>query len=162
MEYKVYNQLGEVVDLFCCKDVKIAIQNKIHKDLLDLGKIENFRNKGIDIFNLKEDFFNDICFPNSDENSDSDMILKDMASDIYQNYSLCGKECEYDLINDGLTYVNCSCDDKQEISKEKKEGNFQVFLKPFLYSNFGVIKCYKLVLSIAGKLENLGFWYLEF
>ena len=127
MEYKVYNQLGIVVDLSCCKDVKITIQNKINKDLLDLEKIQNFREKGIDIFNLTEDFFNDICYPYFDEISDSDMILEDRASDIYQNYSLCGKECEYNLISDDLTYVNCSCDVKQEISKEEKEGNFQVF-----------------------------------
>ena len=30
-------------------------------------------------------------------------------------------------------------------------------MRLFLYSNFGVIKCYKLVFSIAGKLENLDF-----
>ena len=107
---------------------------------------------------MNEDFFNDICYPHFDEKSGSDMILKDRVSDIYQNYSLCEKDCEYDLFSDDLTYVNCSCTPKQEISKEENEGNFQVFLKPFLYSNFGVIKCYKLVFSIAGKLENIGFW----
>ena len=158
VEYKVYNQFGEVVDLSCCNDVKITIQNKISKELFDLDKIQNFLNKGIDIFNLKDDFFNDICYPYSDENSDSDMTLKDRVSNIYLNYSLCGKECEKYLINDNLTYVNCSCDVKQDISKEEKEGNFKTFLKPFLYSNFGVIRCYNLVFSIAGKLKNIGFW----
>ena len=86
------------------------------------------------------------------------MILKDRASDIYQNYSLCEKECEYELFVDEPVYVNCSCNVKQEISKEIKEGNFKTFLKPFLYSNFGIIKCYKLVFGIKGKLKNIGFW----
>ena len=157
VEYVVYNQFWERMDLSCCKNTKITIQNKIQK-VLDLEKIKYFQNKGINILNLEDDFFNDICFPYSDENSDSDMILKDRVSDIYQNYSLCGKECEYTLFNDDPAYVNCSCNVKQEISKEVNEGNFKTFLKPFFYSNFGIIKCYKLVFGIKGKLKNIGFW----
>ena len=136
---------------------KITIQNKI-KAPLDLEKFKYFKNKGIDIFQLEDDFFNDVCYPYSDENSDSDMILKDRVSDIYQNYSLCEKDCKYELFNDDPVYVNCSCNVKQEISKEIKEGNFKTFLKPFLYSNFGINKCYKLVFGIKGKLKNIGFW----
>ena len=157
VEYVVYNQFSERMDLSCCKNTKITIQNKI-PNALDLEKIKFFQNKGIDILNLEDDFFNDICYPYSDENSDSDMILKDRVSDIYQNYSLCGKECEYVLFNNEQEYVNCSCNVKQEISKENNEGNFKTFIKPFLYSNFGVIKCYKLVFGIKGKLKNIGFW----
>jgi hypothetical protein len=157
VEYLVYNQYGERMDLSCCKDVKITIQNKI-KAPLDLEKIKYFKNKGIDIFQLEDDFFNDVCYPYSDENSDSDMILKDRVSDIYQNFSLCEKECEYELFNDDPVYVNCICNVKQDISKEIKEGNFKIFLKPFLYTNFGIIKCYKLVFGIEGKLKNIGFW----
>ena len=145
------------MDLSCCKNVKIQIQNKIRTELLDFEKIKNFQNKGIDIFNLKDDFFNDICYPYFDEITDSDMILKDRASDIYLNYSICGKEREYELFNNDPTYVNCSCNVKQEICKDIKEGNFKTFFKPFLYSNFGVIKCYKLVFGIEGKLKNIGF-----
>ena len=157
IEYIIYNQFWERMDLSCCKNAKITIQNKILK-ALDFEKIKYFKNKGIDIFNLEEEFFNDICYSYSDENSDSDMILKDRVSDIYQNYSICGKECEYELFNDDPAFVNCSCNVKQEISKEVNEGNFKTFLKPFLYSNFGIIKCYKLVFGFKGKLKNIGFW----
>ena len=31
--------------------------------------------------------------------NDSDIILKDRISDIYQNYSLCDSNCEYDSID---------------------------------------------------------------
>ena len=158
VEYLVYNQFGERMDLSCCKNVKITIQNKIDKNSLDLEKIIYFQNKGIDIFQLEDDFFSDICYPYSDENSDSDMILKDRVSDIYQNYSLCEKDCNYELFNNEPIYVNCTCNVKHEISKENKEGNYQSYLKSFLYSNFGIIKCYKLVFGIKGKLKNIGFW----
>ena len=160
VEYMVYNQFGERIDLSCCNNVKITIQNKIDKASLDLEKILYFQNKGIDIFQLKDDFFNDICYPYSDENSDSDVILKDRVSDIYQNYSLCEKECEYEIFNNDPIYVNCSCNVKQEVSKETKEGNYKTYIKSFLYSNFGIIKCYKLVFGIKGKLKNVGFFLI--
>ena len=158
VEYIVYNQFGERMDLSICKNVTITIQNKIDKTALDLEKIIFFQNKGIDIFQLEDDFFSDICYPYSDENSGSDMILKDRVSDIYQNYSLCEKDCNYESFNSEPIYVNCSCNVKQEISKENKEGNYKSYLKNFFYSNFGIIKCYKLVFGIKGKLKNIGFW----
>jgi hypothetical protein len=158
VEYVIYNQFWERIDLSCCKDTKITIQNKIPRELLDLEKIKNFKNKGVDIFNLKDDFFNDVCYQYSDENSGFDMILKDRVSDIYQNNSICGKECEYTLFDVESVYVNCSCNVKQNVSKEASEGNFKTFLNPFFYSNFGIIKCYKLVFGTKGKLKNIGFW----
>ena len=158
VEYRVYNQFGEKIDLSCCENTKITIQNKIKTSLLNLEQISYFQNMGIDVFDLNDDFFNDICYPYFDKNN-SDMILKDRVSDIYQNYSLCEKECEYELFNIDPLYVNCSCNVKQEVSNEIKEGNFKTYiLGSFLYSNFGVIKCYKLVFGIKGKLKNIGFW----
>ena len=60
VEYRVYNQFGAKIDLSCCKNVKITIQNKINFEDLDLEKILKFKNMGIDIFQLDNDFFNDI------------------------------------------------------------------------------------------------------
>ena len=55
--------------------------------------------------------------------------------------------------------VNCICKVKQKASSEPERGNFVSSIKSaFLYSNFGVIKCYKLVFSLKGKLKNAGFW----
>jgi hypothetical protein len=45
------------------------------------------------------------------------------------------------------------------MSAKIKEGNFETYIaSSFLKSNFGVIKCYKLVFGIKGKLNNIGFW----
>jgi hypothetical protein len=87
------------------------------------------------------------------------MILYDRVSDLYQNYSLCGKECKYDSLNIDKMTAYCKCKVKQEVSTELEEGNFQSYIKsPFLYSNFGIIKCYKVVFELKEKLNNVGFW----
>ena len=55
--------------------------------------------------------------------------------------------------------ANCNCTVKQELSLDPEKGNFKSYImSTFLDLNFGVIKCYNLVFSFAGKLKNAGFW----
>ena len=160
VEYKIYDEDGNEIELSICNNVNIKIEFEIkNTSLLDIELISNFKEKGIDIFNLEHEFFNDICYPYSDKNSSSDMILIDRVSDIYQNYSICGKGCEYNSFNVDKLSANCNCKVKPEISSESEEGNFKTYLvAAFLDANFGIVKCYHLFFSIKGKLENAGFW----
>ena len=163
VEYKVYNELGESIDLTPCKDVGIIIEYKIKdSSLLNTEKISSFKAMNVDVFNIKDTFFNDICYSYSDNKTNSDMILSDRVSDIYQNFSLCEQNCEYDSFNiDNMTVI-CNCKIELELSPELEEGNFQTSIESaFLNSNFGVIKCYNLVFGIKGKLNNIGFGYLD-
>ena len=159
IEYEVYNNFGEKVDLSIYKDVEINIEYKIKNiSALDVEKIKYFRQKRIDILKIEDDFFNEICFPFSDGKSNSDMILNDRVSDIYQNCSLCEQGCEYEYLNIETMFVNCNCKIKKQINPIIKEGPFKSYItSSFLNSNFGVIKCYKLVFSFNGKLKNIGF-----
>ena len=158
VEYKVYNNKKEIVDLSLCKDLEIKIQYEIkNTSSLNFNEISYFKSMGVDIFNINDDFFNDICYSYSD--SDSDLVLKDRVSDIYQNYSLCGSECEYDSFDLEKMAINCNCKVKQEVNDELEKGNFDKYIeKTFLDSNFGVIKCYNLVFNLKGKLDNYGFF----
>ena len=156
VEYKVYDENGNSIDLTVCNDVKINIEYELtDTSSLDLDLISKFSDLGVDVFNLKDEFFNDICRPYSDDGSNSDMILSDRVSDIYQNVSLCGDDCEYDSFDINKMSVNCNCKVKQEASSEPEKGNFASSIaSAFLDSNFGVIKCYKLVFSLKGKLKK--------
>ena len=172
VEYKIYDELGEEMDLSLCSDVDIIIEYEIkntsllnleheikNTSLLNLEQIASFKEQGIDIFNIKHEFFNDICYSYSDSNSSSDMILNDRVEDIYQNFSICGEECEYESFNAEKISANCNCKVKQEVNTEVEEGNFETYItSAFLDSNFGVVKCYNLVFSLKGKLKNAGFW----
>ena len=162
VEYKIYDENKEPVDLSLCKDVNIKIEYKIqNSSLVNMEQIKDFKNQGIDVFNIKDTFFNDICYPYTDGDSNSDMILTDRVSDIYQNFSICGDNCEYDSFNVEKNVANCNCKIKTEVDTEIKEGNFESSIESaFLDSNFGVIKCFNLVFGIKGKLNNYGFWIL--
>ena len=158
-EYVVYDEEKNQLDLSCCKNIPIKVTYKI-KDgsSLNQSMIEYFSDMDIDIFNIKDSFFNDICYPFSIDYSD--MILKDIILDIYQNYSLCDNECEYDKINIENMTVVCSCSVKTEINTKVSEPKFSSMIEDtFENSNFGVIKCYKLVFNLKNKIKILDLYY---
>ena len=155
--YVVYDEEKNQLDLSCCKNTPIKITYEI-KDgsALNQSMIEYFTDMDIDNFNIKDSFFNDICYPFSADYSD--MILKDRVLDIYQNYSLCDNECEYDKINIENMTVVYSCSVKTEINTKTSEPKFSNMIEDtFENSNFGVIKCYKLVFNLKNKNQNIGF-----
>ena len=118
--------------------------------------ISNFNNSGIDIFNIQDIFFNDICNPYS--NSENDIILQDRIKYIYQNYSLCNQECSYNNIDIENRAISCNCSVKQNLSTIIEPLNIEKEKKSTIMdSNIGVIKCYKLVFSLENKLKNIGF-----
>ena len=54
--------------------------------------------------------------------------------------------------------VICSCKVKTEISTELTEPTFgKIIEKTFKDSNFGVVRCYNLVINLKNKLNNYGF-----
>ena len=159
VKYKVYNQNNNEIDLSICNNTKIYVENKIaNSSKINIEEILELKNKGIDAFNINDDFFNDICMPYSDNKTNNDMILSDRVNDLFKNYSVCGDGCEYQSFNETKMAFNCICKIKQEMSEESEEGNFAPPIKSaFFYSNFGVIKCHKLFFSSKGKSENGGF-----
>ena len=159
IEYLCYNSKGNLLNLSLCKDTKIYVTYQI-KNITDINLTlaSYFLDKGIDIFNPDDPFFNDICYPFSTEDG-KDIILEDRRNEIYQNISLCEENCVYDSISIENLTVTCKCNVK-EIVKTKITPNFflQAFESIFINSNFSVVKCYKLVFRFTGKFLNIGFW----
>ena len=91
------------------------------------------------------------------------MILKDRVEDIYENYSICENNCDYEKINLNESIVTCKCSVKTnantEIEKPKLD---QIIRDSFTDSNLGVIKCYNLVFSMNNKIKNIGFCIFTF
>jgi hypothetical protein len=158
VQYKIYDNEKNPIELSLCKNKKIKIEYKVvDKSEINIEKARYFKEKSVYIFNINDSFFNDICYPFS--NSKSDIILKDRIEDIYQNYSICDNNCKYDNINLELNSVACTCQIKTEINTEIDPPAFESIISDiFLSSNFGVLKCYKLIFSSKYKLNNIGFW----
>ena len=157
IEYEIYIENKTKLDLSYCNNVSIKIKYEIKKpSLLNKDMISHYSDMNIDIFNIEDQFFNDICIPFSNENSD--IILKDRILDIYQNYSLCDNNCKFESINLELMSVSCSCQVKREINMKETKPVLATMIKDsFKDSNFGIIKCYSLVFNLKTKFKNIGF-----
>ena len=157
IEYAVFHGKKQL-ELSVCANNEIEINYDIsNSTLVNFRMISDFSKKGVDILNSKDKFFNDICYPYSENNSD--MILKDRISDIYQNYSKCDNNCEYKKIDLNSNLITCNCSIKLEINKGIEPPRFESILLDIVTdSSFGVVKCPNLVFNFHNKLNNIGFW----
>ena len=157
VEYEVYYNKKKL-DLSVCENDDIEINYEISKmSLLNIELISKFSGLGVDILNNNDEFFNDICYSYSENNSD--IILKDRISNFYQNYSVCDENCDYERINLNLSIITCKCSTKTKMELVNKPLRFDsIILDLITNSSFGVIKCYNLVFNFKTKLSNFGFW----
>ena len=157
VEYVIFDDKKVLLDLSLCSSDTIKIYYSIsNSSSLNISSISHFGDIDVDIFNIKDKFFNDICYPYSE--GDSDLILEDRIKDIYQNYSLCENNCEYEKINLNNMTISCDCSIKTKIETKIEDPTFRVIVyNVFKFSTFKVIKCYILVFSL-NKRNNIGFW----
>ena len=159
VEYQAYIDKHTPLNLSLCNDATIQVFYSIkNNSIIDFISADSFKDLGVDIFNIRDSFFNDICEPYSESNND--LILDDRIKDIFQNYSLCEEGCTYNEIDLENKIISCDCKVKSTVTTnitslnlEEAEGSS---------TNFEVIKCYNLVFSLEGKLDNIGFWILTF
>ena len=160
VSYVVYDENNNQLDLSVCENEQIRINYALRNDTsLNTTMLSRFADKGIDILNSSDPFFNDICYSYSD--GGSDMILKDRISEVYQNFSVCDSGCEYESIDTENLTVSCSCSVSNDTDSDDEEENTNlkdIILNLLQDSTFGVIKCYKLVFDFSNKLKNIGFW----
>ena len=158
IQYAIFNEDKIRLNLSICKDEDIIIHYKIkNKPQLNLTRISHFDELGVNVFKRGDPFFNDICFPYSEGNSD--IILRDRINYIYQNYSLCDSGCIYEKIEIEKNTIRCKCSILSKFSLDLE--NFEPEeVKCLLLQNstLGVIKCYNLVFNLKNKLKNVGLW----
>ena len=160
IKYFAYDEEKKKLDLSLCGDVESKIHYSIkNNSKLDVSSISEFKELGIDVLNIKDKFFNDLCYPYSD--SQNDMILEDRMKYIYQNFSLCEEGCSYNNINIDKMNIICNCKIQEDDSLKNLSFNPLIFDQPkessFFDSNIGIIKCYNLVFSMNNKSSNIGF-----
>ena len=156
IEYKVLNEQKKELNLSTCRDSNIQIFYTIKNNTnIDVSKINEFKDSGIDIFDINDDFFTDICLSYSD--SGNDLILEDRIKYIFQNYSLCEEGCTYNDIYLKNMTISCNCKIKDNITTVISKINFDE-IEEISSINFDIAKCYNLVFSLKGKINNIGFW----
>ena len=116
----------------------------------------------VDKYNPSSEFYNDICYPHTNENG-ADVILVDRKNEfIDNNLTLCDDDCEfkeYDSINEKAICkckVKKSMDDISDIKNINSEKFFVGWINIENYINISVLKCIKLLSTKKGFLKNIG------
>ena len=151
IEYYVYNsETQENIDLTPCS--RINIIKKI-TDEVDINEASDMEKIGVNVFDINDDFFNNICFEFT--YNGKDVILADRVKYFYQNIS-CGEGCSLNNVDIKNKNINCSCsvdESKDSFFDNKLTGElYQLFVD----ANFEVLKCYKEVFQFKFWIKNLG------
>ena len=162
VDYYIFDPNGNMLDLSYCDSINVNIPiNGLDSELLEQS--QSLAEQGIDVFDASSAFFNDICFPYSDSENDTDVPLSVRRDEYYQNVTFCSGDCVYDGINYETTSVNCKCDTTskdnglQSITKNELKNEFTTSLTS---SNIKVIVCYKLVFNAKKLQTNIGSWIM--
>ena len=132
-----------------CKTV--IVEEDLYEKLIDeedyLEAVHIFLTKqGINIFNISDDFYWNICFNYVSPNG-KDIPLKIRIKDIYPNISLCDDGCEFIGVELSSLKVKCLCALKYFDNILYISDVFGKFaIADFIEENFGVIhviKCFK-------------------
>ena len=164
VRYKVFDSKGNELDLNYCKsNVIIQYPIDINNAKVNFSYAEYMNNLNIDIFNPKDEYFNDLCKKTIGNNSD--ITISKRRDDIYVNSTICENNCEYININYTTMKVNCNCSIFYEY--EKVENTFKnlienTFSDSIPKTNILICKCYKHFISFKKNLTNIGFWFYIF
>ena len=157
VEYQVFDEYKNPLNISSCNNVNIFYSIKSNSGL-DISTINAFESSGVNVFNISDVFFNDICYPYTE--GGNDLILEDRIKYIYQNFSLCEEGCLYDSIDISNMLISCKCNIKENMTTVIREIKEEA-VEQITSLNFEIITCYNLVFSFKDKSKNIGFWILS-
>ena len=161
--YLYHPDTGKKIDLSVCSGEKLSIKSSIFdNEEVDEELVKYFTNLNINIFDINDPFFTDICFNFSKDGKD--VPLDDRIQLYFLNISLCEDGCTNKGINFETFEVECSCD--VHISENKKISDITktFFDNPISNEVFGFIKdsnlevltCIKNAFNIKLIINNYG------
>ena len=166
VQYEIYHPITkEQLNLNYCSDVTITVNVPVHLDDSTASLYESLSESGYNLFDSEDDFYNDVCSTYTSQNG-TDMTLLDRQNEIYtavENISMCQTGCKFESYNKTTQKAKCNCEvqinsTETDISKIDFSSSSIVssFITTLTNSNFLVLKCYKLVLTIKNILKNKG------
>ena len=171
VQYEVYNpNTNGKIDLDICLNYSIILKVPVNFNTNTELLYESLGESGYNLFDIEDSFYNDICSTYTSING-TDVTLNDRINIIYNNnanVSLCQENCKFQYYNVSNKKINCYCsvqtkDTITDINTVKFSSKiFQNFLVTLKNSNFFVMKCYGLVFSKEGQVNNIGSYYFCF
>ena len=167
--YKIYHPytLRQLNLSICSKDqVTLSVPVNLQENTLSL--YNRLNESGYNLFDSNDSFYNDICTPYTTENG-TDIILidrKEIIIDIGNDMNLCQSGCilkSYDLNKNKATcicYVQINGDTFINFDELESESFIDDLVYTLKYSNYLVMKCYKLIFLPKLMKKNIGFIFM--
>ena len=163
IQYEVYDPISKSkLDLSICSKVDITIYTPVvlSDELLQL--YNQLKEQGYDLFNLNSAFYRDICVPYTSPNG-TDVLLDDRIEYFFNNNETsCQSNCKFEEYSLEEQLLKCDCDvsnseiDTKVEKKFTKKTLYQSFYDTLRFSNYKVLKCYKLAFHINSVTVNIG------
>ena len=172
VQYEIYDPYTlEMIPLDICDDTTININIPVALDDVAASLYKSLNSSGYNLFDLNDSFYNDVCTTYTTEDG-TDLVLVDRMNiyqDNAQNVYLCQEGCEFIQYNETTKKSKCNCNIQNKLSTmDIKDIKFDkslivddFLLKSLTNSNFRVLKCYKLIFSLKGQLNNIGSYLIS-
>ena len=166
IDYEVYEPYNKTkLNLSVCDGTPINVYVPMELSQGNKQIYEKMKDSGYDMFNINDPFYQDICTP-YDSSNGTDIFLSDRINYIYNNDDTqCQPNCHLSQYSLETKYLNCSCstnDDEDKNNNEEQNEKcsakkiYESFYEVLKYSNYDIIKCYKLLLNKNVITVNLG------
>jgi hypothetical protein len=169
VQYEIYNPLNlSKIDLDICKDTKTIIKTPTNLTDEAISLYDNLHKQGYNLFNSSDAFYHDICTRYTTEYG-TDMIISDRKQILekYNDAPLCQEDCTFEYYDTISNMTTCNCPMQiKNITLELidilfgRKSLMKGFYMSLSYSNFRVLKCYKLLFSKVGLINNIGSYIL--
>ncbi len=155
--YDIFDPISNTkLNLNYCNNTKLEIEIPISIDENELYK-----------YDPNSEYYKDKC-KSYLNNKSVDITLYDRKNDYnINNMSLCEENCEFKSYNSKTKKVLCICDikNKSPLTLEdiiKKDKLLNNFININSISNLDIMKCYKVLFSKSGLINNIGSYILLF
>ena len=163
LQYEVYEPLNKTqLNLSICENTTIMIYTPVTLSEKLQNLYSSLKENGYELFNINSAFYQDICTPFKSPEG-TDVLLSDRINDYYNNNeTLCQPNCEFSNYSVETKLLKCNCDvsnsiiDTKLTKKFTKESVYQSFYDSLKFSNYKVLKCYKLAFHINSITKNKG------
>ena len=113
VQYEIYNPRSlKIMSLEECKDTKIIVKVPFNLDERSQSIYDSLSKSGYNLFELSDDFYNDICSTYTTEN-ETDLTLADRKNIIFDtngNITICQEGCAFQNYNITTKKSECDCE----------------------------------------------------
>ena len=156
------------LNLSICSEDKISLSVPVKLKDQTLSLYTSLNESGYNLFDSNDSFYNDICTPYTTENG-TDIILidrKEIIVEIGNDMNLCQKGCKlksYDLKTNRaicICYIQINGEEFLNFNNLESENFIDDLVNTLKYSNYLVMKCYKLIFQSKYIKKNFGFIFM--